>query len=328
MNNSKFPHVTLSVHKVKNGAQRVDWGEKERMVALRPHTPKHIRGAWPHYTDTSEPVEVMGLKIWSLSNPGLKPATFRSLAQRANHCANWAHQIEVSVHLKPHLQAPVLPWAELTHDRVIMIIYNALLYWSETKTMNSGRLLCCRSTTNVWPRQDQTEPLTGQHSITCGFYPPRQTKQDLNYKRFTFVLVCTFILFNGCIRRIMLDANSFYILTDSARKKIMQIYLTCVWFDWHSLNYYPCPWTILVFSIHPSWSLGTKLLWFGLMLTHRLRPFWPHKAVREVLKSPQDHTAIGLMWKARKRRCDTSIFKPKWNCLKLRLSWKKNWRLH
>jgi hypothetical protein len=27
---------------------------KERMVALRPHTPKHIRGGWSHYTDTSE----------------------------------------------------------------------------------------------------------------------------------------------------------------------------------------------------------------------------------------------------------------------------------
>jgi hypothetical protein len=31
-------------------------GKKERMVALHPHTPKHIRGCWSHYTDTSEPV--------------------------------------------------------------------------------------------------------------------------------------------------------------------------------------------------------------------------------------------------------------------------------
>jgi hypothetical protein len=64
--------------------------EKERMVALSPHTPKHIRGGWSHYTDTSEPAEVMGLKIWSLSNPGFEPATFRSLVQNANHCANRA----------------------------------------------------------------------------------------------------------------------------------------------------------------------------------------------------------------------------------------------
>jgi hypothetical protein len=27
---------------------------------------------------------VMGLKIWSLSNPGFEPATFRSLTQRSN----------------------------------------------------------------------------------------------------------------------------------------------------------------------------------------------------------------------------------------------------
>jgi hypothetical protein len=48
------------------------------VIAFRPQTPKHIRGGWSHYTDTSESVEVMGLKIWSLSNPGLEPPTFRS----------------------------------------------------------------------------------------------------------------------------------------------------------------------------------------------------------------------------------------------------------
>jgi hypothetical protein len=37
------------------------------MVVLRPHTPKHIRGGRSHYSDTSEPIEVMGLKIRSLS---------------------------------------------------------------------------------------------------------------------------------------------------------------------------------------------------------------------------------------------------------------------
>jgi hypothetical protein len=26
-------------------------------IALRPQTPKHIRGGWSHYTDTSEPVD-------------------------------------------------------------------------------------------------------------------------------------------------------------------------------------------------------------------------------------------------------------------------------
>jgi hypothetical protein len=35
--------------------------DKERgfglAIALRPQTPKHIRGGWSHYTDTSEPVD-------------------------------------------------------------------------------------------------------------------------------------------------------------------------------------------------------------------------------------------------------------------------------
>jgi hypothetical protein len=35
----------------------------------------------------------MGLKKWSLSNPGFEPATFRSLVQHANHCANRAHSV-------------------------------------------------------------------------------------------------------------------------------------------------------------------------------------------------------------------------------------------
>jgi hypothetical protein len=33
---------------------------KEEMVALLPQTPKHIRGGWSHYTDTSEPVKGYG----------------------------------------------------------------------------------------------------------------------------------------------------------------------------------------------------------------------------------------------------------------------------
>jgi hypothetical protein len=37
------------------------------VIALRSQTPKHIRGGWSHYTDTSEPVDG---KIWSLPNPG------------------------------------------------------------------------------------------------------------------------------------------------------------------------------------------------------------------------------------------------------------------
>jgi hypothetical protein len=53
------------------------------MVALRPHTPKHIRAAG-HIVLPANQLMVMGLKIWSLSNPGFEPATFRSLAQHAH----------------------------------------------------------------------------------------------------------------------------------------------------------------------------------------------------------------------------------------------------
>jgi hypothetical protein len=37
------------------------------VIALRPQTPKHIRGGWSHYTDTSEPVDggVRTLQLWT-----------------------------------------------------------------------------------------------------------------------------------------------------------------------------------------------------------------------------------------------------------------------
>jgi hypothetical protein len=34
------------------------------VVALRPQTPKHIRGGWSHYIDTSEPVDG-GVQLWT-----------------------------------------------------------------------------------------------------------------------------------------------------------------------------------------------------------------------------------------------------------------------
>jgi hypothetical protein len=77
---------------------------------LRPQTPKHIRPAAGHIILTPVNqlmvlssqyghcpqghviraqanqlmVMVIGFKLWSLSNPGFEPATFRSLAQGAN----------------------------------------------------------------------------------------------------------------------------------------------------------------------------------------------------------------------------------------------------
>jgi hypothetical protein len=49
------------------------------VIAVRPQTPKHIREGWSHYTDTSEPVDGMGLKIWSLSNPDSNQRPFDHL---------------------------------------------------------------------------------------------------------------------------------------------------------------------------------------------------------------------------------------------------------
>jgi hypothetical protein len=34
-----------------------DWFGLVLVIALRPQTPKHIRGGWSHYTDTNEPVD-------------------------------------------------------------------------------------------------------------------------------------------------------------------------------------------------------------------------------------------------------------------------------
>jgi hypothetical protein len=54
------------------------------VLALRPHT-RSILGAAGHMVLTSANLLlVMGQIIWSLSNLGFEPATFQSLAQRAN----------------------------------------------------------------------------------------------------------------------------------------------------------------------------------------------------------------------------------------------------
>jgi hypothetical protein len=53
---------------------------------LYAHSHRGIVGAAGHITLTpANQLMVVGLKIWSLSNPGFELATFRSLAQRAYH---------------------------------------------------------------------------------------------------------------------------------------------------------------------------------------------------------------------------------------------------
>jgi hypothetical protein len=60
-------------------------------IALRPQTPKHIRGGWSHYTDTSEPVDGNGAQNMVTIQSGFEPATFQSLAHELTNCSNQTH---------------------------------------------------------------------------------------------------------------------------------------------------------------------------------------------------------------------------------------------
>jgi hypothetical protein len=62
------------------------------VIALRPQTPKHIRGGWSHYTDTSKPVDGNGAQNMVTVQSGFEPATFRSLTNKLTNCSNRAHQ--------------------------------------------------------------------------------------------------------------------------------------------------------------------------------------------------------------------------------------------
>jgi hypothetical protein len=61
------------------------------VIALRPQTPKHIRGGWSHYIDTSEPVDGNGAENMVTVQSGFEPATFGSLAHDLTDCSNRAH---------------------------------------------------------------------------------------------------------------------------------------------------------------------------------------------------------------------------------------------
>jgi hypothetical protein len=75
-------HITLLAETQLN--TNTNGSKKERMVALRPHKPKHIRGSWSHYTDTSKPDDGYGAQ-------NMVTVQSRCRTQHAN-CAKWAHQ--------------------------------------------------------------------------------------------------------------------------------------------------------------------------------------------------------------------------------------------
>jgi hypothetical protein len=51
-------------------------------LALRPRTLKHVRGGWPHYKNTSEPVASYGANIIVTVQFGIRTSDL--IAQRAN----------------------------------------------------------------------------------------------------------------------------------------------------------------------------------------------------------------------------------------------------
>jgi hypothetical protein len=83
---SRFRHQFF-----QSGERWIDFGFVGLVIALRPQTPKHIRGGWSHYTDTSEPVDGNGAQNMVTVQSRFEPATFQSLAHELTHCFNRAH---------------------------------------------------------------------------------------------------------------------------------------------------------------------------------------------------------------------------------------------
>jgi hypothetical protein len=61
------------------------------VIALRPQTPMHIKGGWPHYTDTSEPVDGNRAQNMVTVQSGFEPAASRSLTHELTNCSKLAH---------------------------------------------------------------------------------------------------------------------------------------------------------------------------------------------------------------------------------------------
>jgi hypothetical protein len=59
-------------------------------IALRPQTPKHTRGGWSHYTDTSEPVNGNGAQNMVTVQPGFRTSDLSITGPTLTTCANRA----------------------------------------------------------------------------------------------------------------------------------------------------------------------------------------------------------------------------------------------
>jgi hypothetical protein len=91
------------IHHIERERDRWLVGLVGLIIALRPQTPKHIRGGWSHDTDTSEPVQlmVMGLKY---SHCPIRVRTgdlFLSLVHDLTNCSNqrdWERERRLSTY--------------------------------------------------------------------------------------------------------------------------------------------------------------------------------------------------------------------------------------
>jgi hypothetical protein len=68
-----------------------------QVIALRPQTPKHLRGGWSHYTDTSEAFHGNGVQNMVTVPSGFEPANFQSLTHELTNCSNRVHQTQIQM---------------------------------------------------------------------------------------------------------------------------------------------------------------------------------------------------------------------------------------
>jgi hypothetical protein len=69
------------------------------VTALRPQTPKHIRGGWSHNTDTSESVEGdEAQNMVTVQSVVLNQEPFDHWPNALANCANLAHAISTDIH--------------------------------------------------------------------------------------------------------------------------------------------------------------------------------------------------------------------------------------
>jgi hypothetical protein len=76
---NKFQRATLSAQALPSLLMAC----REMVIALRPQTPKHIRGGWSHYTNTSEPLDGNGAQNYGHCPVRVRTSDFLITGPRA-----------------------------------------------------------------------------------------------------------------------------------------------------------------------------------------------------------------------------------------------------